>query len=69
MTALIPPRHVHGGPKPATVRPWTWQDGHGNETRGAQLRTGRFYLFVPRDDLRAVADALHDLADLLEEWQ
>lgn len=56
MTGLARPR----------VRPWTWDPGQRTETIGVQIRTGPNTVFIAAQDLRRVADNLHDHADALE---
>lgn len=50
-----------------TVRPYTWDAGTPGAVHGARLHGGRYHVFIPRDGLRTVADALHDLADLYDQ--
>lgn len=52
----------------ATVLPWIWRNRFTpNLTEdGALIRRGAHKVFVRADDLRAVADALHEVADRLE---
>lgn len=50
-----------------TVRPYTWDEGSPGAIPGARLYGGRYHVFIPGRGLRAVADALHDLADEYEQ--
>lgn len=48
------------------VKAYAWRDGEAI-IPGASLRRSKANLFVPYEQLRAVADQLHDLADDYEE--
>lgn len=56
-------------PGAANVRSWEWRNkfDRGITEPGALVRRGCHELFVRADDLRAVADALHRIADQIEE--
>lgn len=56
-------------PQRPNVRPWRWDMGRDTEQHGAQIRTGGQVVFIPAQDLRRVADVLHDAADQLESEQ
>lgn len=49
------------------IRPYLWDRGKHTEVPGAMVYSGGSRAFVPVQDLRRIADALHDRADQLEQ--
>lgn len=68
-TPKAAPYYAHPGP--AKVRRWEWRNKYDQRITemGALLRRGCHEMFICGDDLRTVADTLHDIADELEAGQ
>lgn len=49
------------------VRRWNWKDIGKPPQPGAIIRRHVFVFFIPKNHLRTVADALHDIADDYEK--
>lgn len=49
------------------ARPYTWDAGKPSAHPGVMLRHTTSHVFIPREQLRQLADLFHDTADQLEE--
>lgn len=51
--------------KPLTVIPRDWKVNGGGSVPGAKVKGARAWIFIPGEQLRTIADLLHDRADEL----
>lgn len=62
----IPPQRITTMRSIVRTKPYSWHDGDA-VIPGASLRLSKANLFVPYEQMREVADMLHDICDAYDE--